>query len=217
MQDAGILLRDFDDAVARLCSDQQEKAFEATYPNHLRDIAPVFRIDPNKELEIIANKYRLQAEQMNELAQTRLMQISGVSKSGKSLNSSTSMKRSASVAAIRSDKRGQNILGESAIINESTTGGALTSRQAAERNQKIDFFNRVPGANIESTMRQKIKVVRWLSKMIAEYDVTNDFWTATQARLTQPFRPFSTTVYLPNQDLVVLGGLDDSVPNKPTF
>ena len=53
--------------------------------------------------------------------------------------------------------------------------------------------------------------------MIAEYDVSNDFWTATTAQVTNTFNPFSTTIYLPNQDLVVLGGLDDSVPNKPTF
>ena len=53
--------------------------------------------------------------------------------------------------------------------------------------------------------------------MIAEYDVTNDFWTATEAQIDYLFLPFSTTVYLPNQDLVVLGGLDDLIPNRPTF
>ena len=53
--------------------------------------------------------------------------------------------------------------------------------------------------------------------MIAEYDVTNDFWTATEAHIDYLFLPFSTTVYLPNQDLVVLGGLDDLIPNRPTF
>ena len=66
-------------------------------------------------------------------------------------------------------------------------------------------------------MRQKIKVVRWLSNLIGEYDVTNDFWTVADANVSQPFRPFSTTVYLPNQDLMVIGGLDDMIPNKPTF
>ena len=66
-------------------------------------------------------------------------------------------------------------------------------------------------------MRQKIKVIRWLSKVVAEYDVTNDFWSATEAQVQQPFRPFSATVYLPNQDLVVLGGLDDTTPNRPSF
>ena len=53
--------------------------------------------------------------------------------------------------------------------------------------------------------------------MIAEYDVSNDFWSATEAQMNDGFRPFSTTIYLPNQDLVVLGGLDDTVPNRPQF
>lgn len=73
------------------------------------------------------------------------------------------------------------------------------------------------GSVLQSTMRQKIKVIRWMSKTVAEYDVTNDFWQSNEATVSQHFRPFSTTVYLPNQDLVVLGGLDDRVPNKPTF
>ena len=56
-----------------------------------------------------------------------------------------------------------------------------------------------------------------MTRMIAEYDVTNDFWTATEAQIDYLFLPFSTTVYLPNQDLVILGGLDDLIPNRPTF
>ena len=56
-----------------------------------------------------------------------------------------------------------------------------------------------------------------MTRMVAEYDVTNDFWTATEAQIEYLFLPFSTTVYLPNQDLVVLGGLDDLIPNRPTF
>lgn len=46
VQDAGRLLRDFDDAVARLAADSQDKVLEATYPNHLRDVAPIFKINP---------------------------------------------------------------------------------------------------------------------------------------------------------------------------
>lgn len=56
----------------------------------------------------------------------------------------------------------------------------------------------IPGANLRGTMRQKIKVIRWLSKVVATYDATNDFWTSTDAEVMQPFRPFSATVYLPN-------------------
>ena len=53
--------------------------------------------------------------------------------------------------------------------------------------------------------------------MVSEYDVDNEFWTSTEAKTLLTFRPFSTTVYLPSQDFVVLGGLDDRNPNKPTF
>ena len=59
VQQAGELLRLFDDAVARIQDDQQDINFVVAYPNHLRDIAPVFEINPRKELEIIANKYKL--------------------------------------------------------------------------------------------------------------------------------------------------------------
>lgn len=62
VQDAGKLLRTFDDTVARLSDESFDKYHDAAYPNHLRDVAPIFQINPRKELEILANKYRLQAE-----------------------------------------------------------------------------------------------------------------------------------------------------------
>ena len=40
--------------------DQQTN--EVAYPNHLRDFTPIFEINPKKELEIMANKYRKVAE-----------------------------------------------------------------------------------------------------------------------------------------------------------
>ena len=46
VQGAGRLLRDFDDAMARLSSYAQDKVLDATYPNHLKDIAPIFKINP---------------------------------------------------------------------------------------------------------------------------------------------------------------------------
>lgn len=68
-----------------------------------------------------------------------------------------------------------------------------------------------------ATFRRKIKVVRWLSKKIGEYDIDNDFWTGVDAQLSRPFLAFSQTVYLPNQDMIVMGGLDDCIPKKPNF
>ena len=46
VQDAGKLLRDFDDTVARLGNDFNDKVLGSAYPNHLRDYAPIFKIDP---------------------------------------------------------------------------------------------------------------------------------------------------------------------------
>jgi hypothetical protein len=69
----------------------------------------------------------------------------------------------------------------------------------------------------KGTVRRKIKIVRWLSKKVGEYDIDNDFWTYHEAQVERPFLAFSRIVYLPNQNMVVIGGLDDFVPNKPTF
>jgi hypothetical protein len=82
---------------------------------------------------------------------------------------------------------------------------------------KKSIFENMPGSNLQSTMRRKIKLARWLTKKIAEYDVTNDFWDVQTAEVEFNFNAFSTTIYLPSQDLVVVGGLDDRMPNKPTF
>jgi hypothetical protein len=43
-----------------------------------------------------------------------------------------------------------------------------------------------------------------------EYDIENEFWTETELKLERNFFPFSRSVYLPNQDIVVLGGMDDA-------
>ena len=47
-------------------------------------------------------------------------------------------------------------------------------------------------------LRRKIKLIRWLSKKIAEYDIDNDFWITADAQIDRPFLAFSRTVYLPN-------------------
>jgi len=39
-------LRDFDDAIVRLSDDFQDKVIGTAYPNHLRDFAPIFKINP---------------------------------------------------------------------------------------------------------------------------------------------------------------------------
>ena len=50
-----------------------------------------------------------------------------------------------------------------------------------------------------------------------EYDVENDFWTPVEVKTDKFYLAFSRIIYLPNQDMIVIGGLDDSIPSKPTF
>jgi len=71
--------------------------------------------------------------------------------------------------------------------------------------------------SVMSPIRKKLRIVRWLSTKIGEYDIENDFWNSVNAQIKKPFLPFSRTVYLPNQDMIVMGGLNDEIPNKPTF
>ena len=71
--------------------------------------------------------------------------------------------------------------------------------------------------SVVSPVRKKLRIIRWLSTKMGEYDIENDFWNSVDAQVTKPFLPFSRTVYLPNQDLIVMGGLNDEIPNKPTF
>jgi len=71
--------------------------------------------------------------------------------------------------------------------------------------------------NVKSTIRRKIKIARWLTNKVAEYDISNDFWSMQKAEIAQPFNAFSASVFLPSQDIAVIGGLDDTIPNKPAF
>jgi hypothetical protein len=55
IQLAGNLMNNY----SNVRSQQNDDQFETVYPNHLRDFAPVFEIDTDKELEIMANKFRV--------------------------------------------------------------------------------------------------------------------------------------------------------------
>jgi len=56
-----------------------------------------------------------------------------------------------------------------------------------------------------------------MSKNIAEYDLANAYWTVSEAKTTIPFYPFSRTVFLPDGDFLVIGGLNDQIVNKTSF
>lgn len=56
-----------------------------------------------------------------------------------------------------------------------------------------------------------------MSKNIAEYDLANQYWTVSEAKTNIPFFPFSRTVFLPDGDFLVIGGLNDQIAKKPAF
>jgi hypothetical protein len=64
---------------------------------------------------------------------------------------------------------------------------------------------------------------RWLTGKVAEYDTINEFWATKNIKTEKgvdeklEFFAFSSTVYLNETSMVVLGGLDDRVPSLPDF
>jgi hypothetical protein len=61
-------------------------------------------------------------------------------------------------------------------------------------------------------MQLKVRVPRWLTSEIAEYDTANKFWITRQVGLE--ILPFSCAIY-GDEKIAIVGGLDDSVVNKP--
>ena len=66
-------------------------------------------------------------------------------------------------------------------------------------------------------VRRKLRVVRWLTKRVGEYDIDNDLWNSVEAQVPRAFLPFSRSVYLPDGGIIVMGGLSEEVPTKPSF
>jgi hypothetical protein len=89
--------------------------------------------------------------------------------------------------------------------------GIFINNQTITRPKKTKVFD-PPGG-----LRRKIKTVKWLTKKLMEYDIENDYWTPVEVKCDKIYYAFSRAVYLPNQDMMVMGGLDDSIPDKPTF
>jgi hypothetical protein len=66
-------------------------------------------------------------------------------------------------------------------------------------------------------LRKKLKTIKCLTKKLMEYDVQNDFWNPVEVKTDKFYYPWCQVVYLPNQDMIVIGGLDDSNAQKPTM
>ena len=69
VNNAGTLLTQYN----TLRSKQNDEFFETVYPNHLRDLGPIFEINQAKEIEVLANKFRVLTTSFNkELKSTNL-------------------------------------------------------------------------------------------------------------------------------------------------
>jgi len=99
----------------------------------------------------------------------------------------------------------QKILGDSAISHSFKALPATSQTHnlfnADNQSTSTHQFAGATGPwpyQLQGTLRRKIKVARWLSRKVAEYDVGNEFWSLTEAEVEQPFHAFSATIYLPN-------------------
>ncbi|CDW71550.1 kelch motif family protein [Stylonychia lemnae] len=126
-------------------------------------------------------------------------------------------------AAQNEDPELEEVENQIANENKKIDDIALTNRNKESNNNNMNTISTKKSnkqeaqINLEQIQRKKIRIVRWKTKKIGEYELDTKIWTLTDAQVSQIFLPFSRTVYLPNQDLVNLGGLDDSIPSKPFF
>ena len=218
------------------------ETYTMVYPNHQRDYYPVFDINTTKEVEILANKFRIlstpgvsvQQSYANRDPEEEIgrAEPEGILESGnnfyeESKGEYTNMQNKAQSNA---QSKTQNI--ELPNVNDkqkSRKSQQMTPMQPKQESKKTKLFTEGPDpifrenkisntlVSVVSPVRKKIRIVRWLSKKLGEYDIENDFWNSVDSHIDKPFLPFSRSVYLPNQDMVVMGGLNDEIPNKPTF
>ena len=197
------------------------------YPTHKEDYHPVFDLDINKEIEILANKFRILSTP-GVASQQSYRREDYEEEMGHE-----ERKIQPTQAPIQHDQPQAQIIPidkDQKIAEEIGEPGASSSERPRLFKEADPVFTSQGGqttvnfktmtnklVSVASPVRKKLRIVRWLSTKIGEYDIENDFWNSVNAQIKKPFLPFSRTVYLPNQDLVVMGGLNDEIPNKPTF
>ena len=201
--------------------------YSTVYPNHKQDLHHVFNIDMGKEVEILANKFRILSTpgvnvQRGYSQEEQEQELGNYISTEDEKNNTEEVKVNSPYHPTYTKL--QNYTAEKINSNE-----ANNQIQASEIERKPINFESIPNSqyknenttnslvSIKSPVRKKLRIVRWLSKNIGEYDIENDFWNSVESKVNKPFLPFSRTVYLPNQDMIVMGGLNDEIPNKPTF
>ncbi|CAI2386952.1 unnamed protein product [Moneuplotes crassus] len=96
-----------------------------------------------------------------------------------------------------------------------------TKKEIDELLKNISEINKKAGIDIEVEPLQdkisddRIRIPRWMTKTIAEF--VDEEWKIHSINMKTHFFPFSRTVYLPNNDFLVIGGLNQIVEDKPKF
>ena len=200
------------------------------YPTHKEDYHPVFDLDINKEIEILANKFRIlstpgvnsqqsykredyEEEIGNE--EVKKEQVQAHTENYEENSDGRGRKEIQFQQKQRENSRNLKFPTEERPKLFNTADPVFSSKNS---NTGVNFKTmRNKLVSVMSPVRKKLRIIRWLSTKIGEYDIENDFWNSVNAQIKKPFLPFSRTIYLPNQDMIVLGGLNDEIPNKPTF
>jgi hypothetical protein len=191
------------------------------YPTHKEDYHPVFDLDVNKEVEILANKFRIMSTPGVNTQQSYKREEYEQSDTGyEPKQGQQQISRDHGNTGNRevhySDEENKNdMINTYAETSTTQNGRQRMFKTPAPAFSQQDSRNKL--VSVASPVRKKLRIVRWLSTKIGEYDIENDFWSSVNAQIKKPFLPFSRTVYLPNQDMIVMGGLNDEIPNKPTF
>ena len=90
--------------------------------------------------------------------------------------------------------------------------GVLKPNEDIFKDQDLDVEKKLKERRLK-----RIRIPRWMSKNVAEYDLKNQYWTISEAKIDAPFHPFSNTIYLEDGNFFVIGGLNDKVAKKPAF
>ena len=81
--------------------------------------------------------------------------------------------------------------------------------EEAKRDEAIEALAQRSKSAVQET--KNLRVPRWMSKSIAEYDLELGYWKAVETRMDGYFFPFSRCVFLECGDIIVIGGLNNTV------
>lgn len=119
----------------------------------------------------MAHKYRLQAENAQDKLSRTLsarMSSSGPIK----LSASCSKLVNSGMFNAQKSPLKQSILGQSMQMTPDLNRHSASLAGLAKT------------LNVKSTIRRKIKIARWLTSKVAEYDISNDFWAMQKAEIS---------------------------------